>query len=157
MHFQKWQKISFCTRKNFKTTKNAIFRLFSGAKIDFLPFLKMQIMCCCTFEIALFSNFRALWQVYSRDDFLGLVEIPLSVKEVSREPSGIKFWEIDEGMCYDLKTECTKFDTKGQIEIYHAYISTYDQPIYEIRRQYKARGNTVSISQGLAQSHFYDP
>ena len=96
-------------------------------------------------------------QVYSRDDFLGLVEIPLSVKEVSREPSGIKFWEIIEGMRYDLKTECTKFDTKGQIEIYHAYISTYDQPIYEIRRQYKARGNTVSISQGSAQSHFYDP
>ena len=38
--FQKWQKINFCTRKKFKTTKNAIFGLFSGAKIDFLPFLK---------------------------------------------------------------------------------------------------------------------
>ena len=38
------------------------FKLFSGAKIDFLPFLKMQIMCFCTFEITLFSNFRALWK-----------------------------------------------------------------------------------------------
>ena len=38
--FQKWQKINFCTRKKFKNTKNAIFGLFSVAKIDFLPFLK---------------------------------------------------------------------------------------------------------------------
>ena len=51
---QKWQKNNFCTRKNFKTIKNAIFGLYSGAKIDFLPFLKMQIMLFCTFEIALF-------------------------------------------------------------------------------------------------------
>ena len=29
-------------KKKFKTTKNAVFGLFSGAKIDFLPFLKMQ-------------------------------------------------------------------------------------------------------------------
>ena len=56
----KVQKPIFCSRKKFKTTKNAIFGLFSGAKIDFLPFLKMQIMCFCTFEIALFSNLRAL-------------------------------------------------------------------------------------------------
>ena len=27
LHFQKWQKINFCTRKKFKTTKNAIFGL----------------------------------------------------------------------------------------------------------------------------------
>ena len=33
--FQKWQKINFCTSKKFKTTKNAIFGLFSGPKIDF--------------------------------------------------------------------------------------------------------------------------
>ena len=26
-HFQKWQKINFCTRKKFKITKNAIFGL----------------------------------------------------------------------------------------------------------------------------------
>ena len=36
------------------------FKLFSGTKMCFLPFLKMQIMFICTFEIALFSNFRAL-------------------------------------------------------------------------------------------------
>ena len=40
LHFQKWQKINFCTRKKFKNTKNTIFGLFSGAKMDFLPFLK---------------------------------------------------------------------------------------------------------------------
>ena len=35
------------------------YKHFSGAKIDFLPFLKWQKMCFCTFKIALFSNFRA--------------------------------------------------------------------------------------------------
>ena len=54
LQFQKLHKINFCTRKKFETTKNATFRLFSGAQIDFLPFLKMQIMLFCTFEIALF-------------------------------------------------------------------------------------------------------
>ena len=39
--FQKRQEIDFCTRKKFKNTKNAIFGLSSGAKIDFLPVLKM--------------------------------------------------------------------------------------------------------------------
>ena len=39
LQFQKWKKINFCTRKKFKSTKNAIFGLFSGAKNDFLPFL----------------------------------------------------------------------------------------------------------------------
>ena len=54
------KKINFCTRKMFKTSINAFFGLFSGAKIDFSTFLKMQIMCFCTLDIALFSNFRAL-------------------------------------------------------------------------------------------------
>ena len=55
MHFKNGKKkIDFCTRKKFKTTKNAIFGLFSGAKVDFSSFLKMQIMCFCTFEIALY-------------------------------------------------------------------------------------------------------
>jgi len=36
------KKFNFCTRKKFKTSKNAIFGLFSGAKIDFLPFLKCK-------------------------------------------------------------------------------------------------------------------
>ena len=40
--------------------KKEKIKKISGAKIDFLPFLKMQIMCFCTFEIALFSNFGAL-------------------------------------------------------------------------------------------------
>ena len=38
--------------------------LFSGSKIDFLLFLKMQIWCFCTFEIVLFSNFRAMCKDY---------------------------------------------------------------------------------------------
>ena len=33
----------------------------------FLPFLKLQQMCFSTFEIALFSNFRALWTFLSVD------------------------------------------------------------------------------------------
>ena len=61
LQFQKWQKINFCTRKKFKITKNAIFglkkkkkprifgsfKLFFGAKIDFLPLLRLQKMCSC--------------------------------------------------------------------------------------------------------------
>ena len=71
--FQKWQRINFCTRKKFKTIKNAISGLFSGAKIDFLPSLKMKIMCFCTFEIALFSKFRAMcWDEKPRMKFLGM-------------------------------------------------------------------------------------
>ena len=66
LYFQKWQrKYQILHQKKFKITKNAIFglkknrifgsfKLFSGAKIDFLPFLKMQIILFCTFEIALF-------------------------------------------------------------------------------------------------------
>ena len=45
---------------NFLTKKNRIFgsfKLFSGAKIDFLPFLKLQKMCFCTFESTLFFQF----------------------------------------------------------------------------------------------------
>ena len=55
LHFQKWQKINFCTRKKIKTTKNPVFfspkivilvvlNFFSGAKLDFLSFLKWQKM-----------------------------------------------------------------------------------------------------------------
>ena len=53
----------------FFPSKNCIFgnfKLFSGAKIDFMPFLRMQLMLFCTFEIALFSNFRALCTSSSR-------------------------------------------------------------------------------------------
>ena len=53
MQFQKWHKINFCTRKSLKVPKilgifqseNCIFgsfKLFSGAEIDFLPFLKLH-------------------------------------------------------------------------------------------------------------------
>ena len=69
--FKNGKKSIFAPEKSLKLpkilffqSKNCIFgnfKLFSGAKIDFLPFLKMQIMFFYTFEIALFSNFRALW------------------------------------------------------------------------------------------------
>ena len=72
LHFQKWQKINFCTRKK---SENCIFKLFSGAKIDFLPFLKWQKMCFCTFEIARFSNFRALWHYNHVDSLFSITEI----------------------------------------------------------------------------------
>ena len=49
----------FAQEKSLKLPKMQ-FSDFSGAKIDFLPFLKMQIMFFCAFEIALFSNFRVL-------------------------------------------------------------------------------------------------
>ena len=56
-YFKNGKKSIFCTRKKFKTTKNAILNFFSGAKIDFLQFFKLRKMCFCTFEIALFSQF----------------------------------------------------------------------------------------------------
>ena len=40
LHFQKWQKINFCTRKKSENCIFGSFKLFSCAKIDFLPFLK---------------------------------------------------------------------------------------------------------------------
>ena len=75
LHFQKWQKIYFCTRKKFKTTKNAIFGLkktgflvilnFFWCKIDFLTFLKLRKMCFCTFEIAFFPTLEHCVALYS--------------------------------------------------------------------------------------------
>ena len=53
-HFQKRQKINFPQEKKFKTTKNAIFGHFSEAKIHFLPFLKMQIMCFLLLKLHFF-------------------------------------------------------------------------------------------------------
>ena len=51
----------------FGLKKNMIFgsfKLFSGAKMDFLPFLKMQIMLFCIFEIAIFPILEhcEVWQ-----------------------------------------------------------------------------------------------
>ena len=58
--FSKMAKNQYLHQKKSLKLQKMQFNLFSGAKIDFLPFLKMQKMCFCTFEIALFSNFRAL-------------------------------------------------------------------------------------------------
>ena len=55
---QHYQKCNFWAEKKYRIFGS--FKLFSGAKIDFLPFLKSQKMCHCSFEIALFSNFRVL-------------------------------------------------------------------------------------------------
>ena len=78
MQFKKWKKNIICIFKNlflhqkkFNTTKNAIFGLkkkpeflvvlnfFLVQKLIFCHF-EMAKMCFYTFEIALFSNFRAL-------------------------------------------------------------------------------------------------
>ena len=63
LHFQKWQKINFCTRKKFKTTKNAIFGL---KKQDFWYFKLFWNGKKCVFallKLQFFSNFRALWNI----------------------------------------------------------------------------------------------
>ena len=54
LHFQKWQKINFCNRKKTEIFIFVSFKLYSSVKIDFLPFLNLQKMCFCTFDIALF-------------------------------------------------------------------------------------------------------
>ena len=68
LHFQKWHKINFSTRKKSENGIFDSFKLFSCAKNDFLPFLKMQIICFCTFEITLFSNFREPWSTSTFQD-----------------------------------------------------------------------------------------
>ena len=71
LHFQKWQKINFCTRKKFKTTKNAIFglkktrifgsfKLFSGTKLDFCHFWIGKKCVFVLLKLQFFSNFRTL-------------------------------------------------------------------------------------------------
>ena len=54
------KKIIFCTRKKFKIAFLVLLNFFLVQKLIFLPFLKLQKMCFCTFKIALFSNFRAM-------------------------------------------------------------------------------------------------
>ena len=60
LQFQKWQKINFCTRKKFKIAFLVVLNFFLVKKIDFFAIFEIAKMCFCTFEIALFSNFRAL-------------------------------------------------------------------------------------------------
>ena len=66
--FQIWQKINFCIRKKFKTTKNAIFGLFSGAKMDFLPFFEnaknvfLHFWYCTFFPIL--EHCELAWHMY---------------------------------------------------------------------------------------------
>ena len=47
VRFQKWHKIKFCTRKKFKTTKNAIFGLKNFLIV--LNFLLVQKSIFCHF------------------------------------------------------------------------------------------------------------
>ena len=47
--FQKWQKINFCTRKKFKTTKNAIFGLKKTGFLVVLNFFVVQKLIFCHF------------------------------------------------------------------------------------------------------------
>ena len=89
--FKNGKKSIFAPEKNCKLSKSCFFqsencifgsfKLFSCEKIDFLPFLKWQKMCFCTFQIALFSNFRA-------DESSN--EIQKWVEEVDRVPSSTK-------------------------------------------------------------------
>ena len=57
LHFQKWQKINFCTRKKSENQFLVVLNFFLVQKLIFLPFLKYQKMCFCTLEIALFFEF----------------------------------------------------------------------------------------------------
>ena len=59
-NFKKGKKSIFAHGKSLKLPKMQFSEFFLVQKLIFLPFLKMQIMCFCTIEIALFSNFRAL-------------------------------------------------------------------------------------------------
>ena len=64
--FQKWQKINFCTRKKFKTTKNALLGLFSGAKFDFFAIFEnannvFLYFWNCTFFLILEHGFIFLF------------------------------------------------------------------------------------------------
>ena len=49
LYFHKWQKINFCTRKKFKTTKNAIFGLKKTGFLVVLNFFLVQKLIFCHF------------------------------------------------------------------------------------------------------------
>ena len=50
LHFQKWQKINFCSRKKFKTIKNAIFGLKKNPGVlVVLNFFLVQKLIFCHF------------------------------------------------------------------------------------------------------------
>ena len=51
------KKSIFAPEKSLILPKMQFSDFFSGAKMHFLPFLKMQVMLFCTFEIALFFQF----------------------------------------------------------------------------------------------------
>ena len=56
LHFQKWQKIHFCTRKKFKTTKNAIFGLKKNPGfLVVLNFFLVQKLNFCYFWKCFFA------------------------------------------------------------------------------------------------------
>ena len=60
--FSKMAKLSiFAPEKSLKIAFLVVLNFFLVQKLIFLPFLKLKKMCFCTFEIALISNFRALW------------------------------------------------------------------------------------------------
>ena len=100
------KKISFCTRKRSENCIFGSFKTFSGAKIDFLPFLKMQIMCICTFEMALFSNFRALWVLLA---FI----VGQKILKKSREK---KFVKSNKSKIFFVKLHFWQFSTFSQFK-----------------------------------------
>ena len=58
-NFNNGKKSIFAPKKKSENCIFGSFKLFSCAKNEFLPVLKLQKMNFCTFEIALFFNFRA--------------------------------------------------------------------------------------------------
>ena len=64
LQFQKWQKFNFCTRKSSENCIFGTFKLFSGAESRFCAiYEKANNAFLHSFEIAFFSNFRALGTV----------------------------------------------------------------------------------------------
>ena len=69
--FKNDKKSIFAPEKSPKIAFLVVLNFFLVQKLFFLPFLKLQKMRFCTFEIAPFSNFRALCVLLSNVEEMG--------------------------------------------------------------------------------------
>ena len=107
--FQKWQKINFCTRKKFKTTKNPVFfspkiaflivlTFFLVQKLIFFfsQFLKIQIMgflyfWTCTFFLILEN---CVVHIYSKLSSVYVQILPTKGTKIFVSHKLLSFWNI---------------------------------------------------------------
>jgi len=83
LYFGGGRRINYCARKKFKTTKNVLFGLFSGAKIDFFAtFESANGVFLYFWNCIFFSDFRALCNDFFLTDFLSKKAVGKKTREI---------------------------------------------------------------------------